>query len=71
MFFRMGARADDWLSRAVNRTESLHPSCRSGSAGFSIQERPPSSLPARYGRRYWFLERGRFPYAIPNTPSPT
>lgn len=54
MFFRMG-KDSAALRKVVEHTpQSLHPSCRGGSAGFSPQEPFPAQVTGRYSRTYWF-----------------
>jgi hypothetical protein len=54
MFFRMG-RDSAALRRIVEDSpKTLHPSCRTGSAGFSPQEPFPAGVAQRYATTYWF-----------------
>jgi hypothetical protein len=58
MFFRMGR--DNLALRSIveRHPERLHPHCRSGSAGFSLQEPFPAAVTARYLQTWWFDEQG-------------
>jgi hypothetical protein len=70
MFFHLGPDAGAWIWSAVEHPERLHPSCREGAAGFSVQVPPPAALQRRYARRYWFHEQAPRPYTLPRVPSP-
>lgn len=54
MFFRMGK--DSAAMRAVleQSPDTLHPSCRAHSAGFSPQEPFARAVAERYAKNYWF-----------------
>jgi hypothetical protein len=54
MFFRMGKDSAALRELVDAAPATLHPRCRSSSAGFSPQEPFPASTVARYGRSYWF-----------------
>lgn len=58
MFFRMGRDNAPLRAIVAHRPETLHPLCRAGSAGFSLQEPFARDVAARYRRTYWFDERG-------------
>lgn len=58
MFFRMGRDNAPLRAIVADRPDVLHPLCRAGSAGFSRQEGFAPAVAARYGRTYWFDERG-------------
>lgn len=54
MFFRMGKDGPALRELIAHAPQSLHPRCRSGSAGFSPQEPFPEQVSGRYRRTYWF-----------------
>ncbi len=58
MFFRMGRDNAPLRAIVAQRPATLHPLCRSGSAGFSRQEPFAPEVAARYRRTYWFDETG-------------
>lgn len=58
MFFRMGRDNAGLRDIVANQPHVLHPACRAGSAGFSLQEAFPQAVGARYHRTFWFDERG-------------
>jgi hypothetical protein len=54
MFFRMGKDGAALRELVEHAPQSLHPSCRGGSAGFSPQEPFSEQTIGRYRRSYWF-----------------
>jgi hypothetical protein len=65
MFFAPGPGTAPWRLATLERAAALHPRCRAGAAGFSVQDAPPAEVRRRYARRYWFHERPHHPYAVP------
>jgi len=54
MFFRMGRDSAALRAIVEQSPQTLHPSCRSGSAGFSPQEAFAPEVTQRYQKIYWF-----------------
>jgi hypothetical protein len=57
MFFRMGRASAQWRELVRDDSARLHPRCRAGSAGFSVQESMGAGVTRRYARSYWFDDR--------------
>lgn len=58
MFFKMGRDNAAVRDLIAHRPDTLHPVCRSGSAGFSPQEPFARDVVARYTQTYWFDYHG-------------
>lgn len=58
MFFKMGRDNAAVRNLVAHSPETLHPVCRSGSAGFSPQEPFAREVVARYTHTYWFDYHG-------------
>jgi hypothetical protein len=54
MFFRMGKDSAAMRALLEQSPDTLHASCRAGSAGFSPQEPFAEAVAARYAKTYWF-----------------
>lgn len=54
MFFRMGADSSAMRQTLESGAERMHPTCRTGVAGFSRQEPVPAVVLQRYSKTYWF-----------------
>ncbi|MFL6656704.1 MAG: hypothetical protein ACJ8GW_01430 [Massilia sp.] len=58
MFFKMGREGAALRKVIAQQPSLLHPSCRTGSAGFSPQEPFAPAVVARYTHTYWFDYHG-------------
>ncbi|WLI89351.1 hypothetical protein Q4S45_22095 [Massilia sp. R2A-15] len=68
MFFRMGKDGAALRELVEHAPQSLHPSCRGGSAGFSPQEPFSEQTTGRYRRTYWFDYHAWRQTAAPRSP---
>ncbi len=60
MFYRMGRDAGQFKALLHDAPQQLAAACRTGAAGFAMQEPPAAPVARRYGRLYWFdLQPGR------------
>jgi hypothetical protein len=71
MFFRMGRDSAAVRALVEQSPQTLHASCRNGSAGFSPQEPFAPEVTQRYRKTYWFDRHAwRLPEPTPSNGTP-